>query len=240
MNVSAFIRTYKRDFPWLRYCLRSLALRGQQFSEIVVACPEQDFAELCQIQKPGRAKYISITPHCHSGYIDQQITKCHADEYCAGDFIMHFDSDCIATKDIELDTFFFWDQLQGFERLPKLLFRRWQEAGTAEAWRLVTRGVLGQEPPFETMPSHPFLYHRSTHELFRRHVADVHGKDFIKYVSRLAQFSEFNAIGNFALLFTPDAYRFVRAGANDGYPRPFRQFWSHDRPNRDEIEAILK
>lgn len=161
------------------------------------------------------------------------ITKCLADDYCIGDYVMHFDSDCIATRDIELSEFF------THEGQPKLLFRRWQDAGEAETWRLPTRGVIGQEPPFEAMCAHPFLYHRSTHELFRRHVEDVHQKDFVKYASRLAQFSEFNAIGNFALLFTPDAYRFVRAGANDGYPRPFKQFWSHGRIDHAELDAMM-
>jgi hypothetical protein len=231
MNVSAFIRSYRKDFPWLRLCLQALQTRGQQFSEIVVAVPQEDFKERPRTEG---VVFAAITPTTANGYIDQQITKCHADQYCNGDFIMHFDSDCIATHEINLREFF------SLDRLPRLLFRKWQDAGTAETWRLVTRGVLKQEPPFETMASHPFVYHRSTHELFRRHVADLHGGDFVKYASRLAQFSEFNAIGNFCLLYTPEAYQFVRAGADDGFPRPFRQHWSHDREQLAKVESLLQ
>lgn len=246
MNVSAFIRSYRKDFPWLRYCLLSLMKRGQEFSEIVVAVPEEDLEALLNTCLTGeldpyevqanRIKVVSITPYTVNGYIDQQITKCHADEYCKGDFVVHFDSDCIATREVNISALF------DTGGTPKLLFRKWEDAGTAaDAWRLVTKSVLGQDPPFETMASHPFIFHRSTHELFRRHIASIHGGDFVKYVSRLSAFSEFNAIGNFALLFTPDAYRFVRAsGEGDGYPRPFRQHWSHDRINHAEMQALLQ
>lgn len=232
-KVSAFIRSYSKDFNWLQYCLDSLAIRGKEFHEIVVAVPANDYEKALEFLELGFADLIGVDTHTNNGYIDQQICKCRAEIYCEGDFIMHFDSDCMATREIELEPFFDGDGL------PKLLFRRWGEAGDADAWRLVTRGVLKQEPPFETMPAMPFLYHRSTHELFRRHVAELHGGDFIKYASRLAQFSEFNAMGNFALLCTPDAYKFVRAGKDDGYPRPFKQHWSHAAMREEEMKAIL-
>lgn len=238
MNVSAFIRSYRKDFAWLRLCLMALNKYGGQFSEVVIVIPGDDYEQLIA-QVHGIAldhhlpiRYVPIVPQAVSGYIDQQITKCHADQYCKGDFIMHFDSDCIAEAGINMPDFFAAGR-------PKLLFRKWQDAGTAETWRLVTKGVLKQEPPFETMASHPFLYHRSTHELFRRHVGELHGGDFVKYASRLAQFSEFNALGNFALLFTPDAYSFVRAGDGDGWPRPFKQYWSHGSHDMRAIEASI-
>lgn len=242
MNVSAFIRSYAKDREWLSLCLRAVEKHGKQFSEVIVAIPETDEIHFREFDFRD-AMHTLVPVLAPNPYIDQQICKVHADEYCKGDFIMHFDSDCIATKEINLPDFFIqdsWD-IEWDKVLPKLAFRKWEDAGTAETWRLVTRGVLKQEPPFETMPCHPFVYHRSTHELFRRHVADLHGGDFIKYASRLAHFSEFNAIGNFALLYTPDAYRFVRAtGEGDGYPRPFRQFWSHSPDELRQAQELLK
>jgi hypothetical protein len=87
------------------------------------------------------------------------------------------------------------------------------------------------------------MYHRSTHELLRRHIEQVHGLSFRQWSHQVRELSEFNALGNFAHLFTPDAYHFVRAigpGA-DSYPRPFRQFYSHDgvEKHREEIGKIL-
>lgn len=239
MKVSAFIRTYRNDFGWLEYCLRSLKKYGGAFCEVVVACPAKDLNEMVsrfdvRRDLPPNLKLIGVPEFTVNGYIDQQITKCHADEFCEGDFIMHLDSDCMATEPIKFEPFF-------SDGLPKLLFRKWEDAGGAQVWKPITKSVLIREPLFETMPAMPFLYHRSTHELFRRHITDIHGRDFVKYASRLAQFSEFNAIGNFCLMFCPDAYRFIRAGgAGDTFPRPFKQHWSRGRMNRDEMEAILK
>lgn len=233
MTVSAFIRSFKGDKHWLEYCLRALQLRGGDFSEVVIAIPEGDKPEFRSFDFRGyMVEWVKeLMPTVP--YISQQLTKCSADEHCHGDFIMHFDSDCIATEEIHLHNFFKGGQ-------PKLLFRQWCDAGTAQSWRTVTKSVLLRDPCFETMASHPFIYHRSTHELFRRCVSDLHGRDFVSYVSRLSSFSEFNAIGNFCHAHTPDAYRFVRCGsAADDYPRPFKQFWSRGRFDREELEALL-
>jgi hypothetical protein len=233
MKTSAFIRSYAGDIQWLKYCLKALEKRGKQFGEIIVAIPETDEHAFRNFDF-GPAMHVIVPVLSPAPYVDQQICKVHADDYCKGDFVVHFDSDCIATRDVNVSDFF------NAEGMPKLLFRRWEDSGSAaDAWRLVTKSVLAQEPPFETMATHPTVLHRSTHELFRRHIGDIHGGDFIKYVSRLSAFSEFNALGNFALLYTPDAYRFVRAGDNDGYPRPFKQFWSRGRLNHDEMEALM-
>jgi hypothetical protein len=232
-NVSAFIRSYRNDFRWLQFCLRSLQLRGSQFAEIVVAVPQCDRAEAMALDSYG-AKLVTAETHALNGYIDQQITKCHADKYCTGDFIMHLDSDCMAEREIELLDFFDGSR-------PKLLFRRWDEAGDAKCWHDPTKSALVREPCFETMASLPIIYHRSSHELFRRYIEEVQGNEFTTYVSRLSKFSEFNAIGNFCHLFTPDAYSFVRAaGPSDGYPRPLKQFWSHGGIKAREMEELLK
>ncbi len=240
MNVSAFIRSYRGDAQWLYYCLRSLQKHGQQLSEVVVALPESDRDMARELSDLG-ARFVFWQPVTVNGYIDQQICKMHADQFCKGDFILHLDSDCMLDSELWVDHFFMEDQSREFHPRPKLLIRRWEDAGDAQCWRPFTRTTLGVEPSFETMCSLPIIYHRSSHELFRNYVKQIHGRSFIEYVARLKDFSEFNAIGNFCHLFTPDAYHFIRAtGPGDGYPRTLRQFWSRGAMKQQEMEDLLK
>lgn len=234
MNVSAFIRSYRGDFHWLEYCLRALSIRGRQFREIVIAVPVDEAQEAESRFCHFPIRLVAVIEHVpHNPYVSQQVTKSFADKLCESDFVMHFDSDCIALGEINLPDFF-------VNGRPKLLFRNWQDAGTGIAWQQPTREVLKAEPSFEMMCSHPFIYHRSSHELFRRHLSSIHHCDFIKYVAERHSFSEFNAIGNFCHLYTPDAYHFVRAGGlHDDFPRPFKQFWSKGEFNQAELEKLM-
>lgn len=232
MKVSAFVRSYAKDFPWLDYALRSLRLRGGQFHEIVLAIPFLDAKHLGSVNLVG-VKVVEIKPTCAPPYVDQQASKIWADKYCSGDYIFHLDSDCMATEEINLADFF-------FEGKPKQLFRKWENAGGAIIWRPVTKAVLKQDPPYECMPAMPFLYHRSTHELFRNQMERNHGYKFRDWIGSIEQLSEFNAIGNYCHLYTPEEYHFIEAtGPGDGYPRPIRQFWSHAPINHAEMEPIL-
>ena len=236
MNISIFIRSYAKDKEWLRLCLQALQKRLQSQEilplEIVVAIPKGDagvFADFPFDEFGAEVTYVS--QRHPNPYVDQQVTKILADTYCLGDFILHVDSDSIAREPLDLSYYF-------VEGRPKLLFRKWEDAGTAICWKLITTQVLRVVPFFETMPSIGIMYHRSTHALFRQYLEQVHGLSFGAWVGTVGNLSEFNAIGNFAHMFTPEAYHFIRAvgpGA-DCYPRPFRQFYSHDGVEKHQVE----
>lgn len=234
MKVSAFIRSYRKDFEWLRYCLLSLKRHGSQFHEIVVAVPAQEAPALLVPPHLG-VRVVKLQPKHQRGYIDQQHSKCTADLHCSGDYIMHFDSDCVAKQTINLPDFFVGDR-------PKLLFRPWAEAGDAICWRAITHQALRREPLFETMPAMPFLYPAKAHKAFRTYIQWLYQTDFDAWFAQLPEFSEFNALGNFCHQLLPDAFHFVRAtGESDGYPRPFAQFWSHSKidENLQQLEALI-
>lgn len=235
-KVSIFIRSYAKDRPWLEYCLQLLEQRAD-VSDITVVIPRTDEKAFADFHWRGVwVQFVDrISP---DGYVDQQASKCYADRYCGGDFILHVDSDMLLTRTLDLGSYF-----EGGK--PKLIFRRWEECGTAICWRQITKDALRAAPQFEFMPCCGIVYHRSTHELFRRYIEGVHGTRFDAFIKGRPHryFSEFNALGNFSHLFTPDAYSFVRCQGPgvDSYPRPFRQFFSHDgvEKHREEIERIL-
>lgn len=237
MNVSILIRTCTKDIPWLRYCLTALMARATGFREIVVACLPGDAEDIRCVVNDYPVRLVIVDQVCGNDYIGQQLTKCQADLYTVGDYVMHIDSDCIATKPFTPDEFF-------VAARPRVLWRNWADVGDAIAWRLPTEQVLGHAPPYETMACHPMVHSARALERFRRHVARQHGKDFDRYVAGLAEFSEFNAIGNFLYLFEPMTCEWAQADpATDNYPRPLRQFrtWDGITPEtRAEIEQLLQ
>jgi hypothetical protein len=222
-NVSIFIRTYAKDAKeWLGYCLQSLVERAKGFVEIVVACPVNDKDAVLPVVARFPARLVLVNPVCQSGYIDQQHSKCCADLYISGEYIIHVDSDCVATREFTPEEFF------SANGKPKLLVRPWSQAEGAICWRSPTKLVLGVEPPFETMATHPTIHRRETLQNFRSFIERRKGKTFAGYIGSLANFSEFNAIGNYAVIHELDNYSIVQCDyGKDGYPRPLRQFWSH-------------
>lgn len=237
MKVSAFIRSYVGDKQWLEYCLKSIVKYGDPFWELVICVPVHDLDEMTRLVngfKFDHSRIVGVGEYCKTGYVQQQADKLCADQMTSGDYIMFFDSDCILTGPIDLPDFFVGER-------PKLLFSPWHDVGTAHFWNHVTKQVLKSEPFFETMRAHPSTWHRRTLSQFRNRMENIHGKPFVEYMATLDQFSEFNALGNFAHQHAPEDYTWVRAGENDGYPRPFRQFWSkrEDFP-KDELDTMVR
>lgn len=232
MKTSIFIRTYAKDAEWLSLCIDSLLKFAQGFHEIVVIYPSSeaeqfswlhDVAERHADDMTGEGPLVTSQwePRCANGYIDQQITKIHADEFCEGDFILHIDSDCIAQVPFKPEEFFIGAR-------PMIAIRKWEDVGDAICWREPVEKTLDLHPTFETMACMPIIHNRSLYPLFRQRIQEIHGKSADDYIAGLTRFSEFNALGSFAHQYLPDWYHFVRVSNNpDIYPRPVKQYWSY-------------
>lgn len=247
-DVSIFIRTCLKDAAWLDYCLQSLVKRAVGgFREIVVAARLAEAEDIRVIVGKYPVRIVAVDAVCENDYIGQQHTKCCADKWCVGEFIMHWDSDCIALRDFTPGEFF-------TDGLPMFLYRPWEKAEGAATWREPTSGALGCPAPFETMATHPMIHPRGLLNDFRRYIEILHRVPFAKFMRGLAKFSEFNAIGNFAYLYQRGRYKWIETGditerlqdgsakATDGYPRPLKQFhsWGGLTPAiQKEIEAII-
>lgn len=222
-DVSIFIRSYEKDFPWLVYCVRSIRKFVQGYSEIVIAVPRGQLPALMEAMKGAMSSkliFVEIDPIHENGYIDQQISKLLADKYCSGGFIMHVDSDCCFDSPVDIQG----DFIAG--AMPTILYTLWTQAGEAICWKEPTREALGFEPSFETMCALPIVHHRGTYFVLREYMQAVHGMPAEDYAATVKKFSEFNTLGNFAVQFLSSYYRVVRADpAIDGIPR-LRQHWS--------------
>lgn len=216
MNVSVYIRSYARDFPWLEYCFRSIEMRLRGYCELIVQIPSADMPKLPRI--PEGAKVHGATETC-TGYIAQQISKLNCDALCRGDYILHIDSDCILTREIHVDEFF-------EDGKPMLLTREWDNVGQAVCWREPTLKATGLEPAFEYMACMPIIHRRLIYEMCRNRIAGTHKESANRYVARQETFSEFNCLGAVAAHYMPDKY-VIRPAApgTDNFPR-MRQFYS--------------
>jgi hypothetical protein len=237
MTCSIFVRSYRGDREWLRYCLRALRDRATGFLETVVCLPVGDEPHFEHFD------YMGARVEWHhdigaDGYLGQQACKAHADEMCRGDHIMFVDSDTILTRVTEPKEFTFGGK-------PITLIRHWSEVGEAIMWRDVVHKALGFEPAFEGMACMPLVHDRRMFPLLRQYFQSVHGKSLRDYVKECAgrAFSEFNVFAAFAQRYTPHLYEWRMCDpGNDGYPRIFTQFWSWSGvdEHRNEIERILR
>lgn len=220
MTTSIFIRSYAKDFEWLKYCLRSIQKHCRGFHETVIATPD---ASILQTWGLTREKVCQVTesPGC-GGYMLQQIDKLNADRYCSGDYVLFVDSDCTFQTACEPATFFTGDK-------PTMLITPYSELGTTVPWQKSTEKALGFPCEFETMRRLPMLYPRDLFTPLRTHIQSRHGKSLEEYVRSQPNnaFSEFNAMGSWALKFHPDRFAWLDTTKNPLPPTIVNQNWSY-------------
>ena len=230
MTCSIFIKTYATDFPWLKYCLRSIAKFCSGFSEIVLVAGYDDIKEL---NSWGLTRERLVGVHeKEPGYLWQQAVKMNADSMCSSDFILFVDSDCCFTRQVTPDMFF-------MDRKPISFKTSYVSLGDAVHWKPPTEKALGFKCDWETMRRFPLVYPRHTLAGLRAHIADQHKMSFNDYVIYSGGFSEFNALGSFILDKLPDALHWIDTERDDMPATVLVQHWSHGGLT-DEIKARLE
>lgn len=228
--TSIFIKTCRKDFEWLRYCLRSIFIYGRDFEEVVVVCDESGRSDIEYVNTDGVT--VHFVPDHRNGYIHQQVVKLLADTYCRSDRILFVDCDCVFFA-----PFCPGDFLRGSK--PMLLKTRYGDLGGGECWKPITEHYLGGTVEFEYMRRMPLIFDRRTLESLRTAYPSLLGQ-LDKLTDR--QFSEFNALGAFAERTHPELYTIIDT-ADEIPPKFAEQFWSWGgiTPEiRTKIEAMLE
>lgn len=236
MTTSIFIRSYRNDREWLRYCLRALAKYAKGFCETVVVLPKGDEPHFENFDSHG-AKIVWFDDLPGPGYLVAQYSKLMADTFCLGDRILFVDSDAILSKPCIPEDFLDGDK-------PIHLLGHWSEVGDAICWKDVTKRAVGFEPPFEYMRCLPIIHDRRLFPIIREYMQATHGRSLGEYIQAQPrhEFSEFNVAGVLAHHFLPHLYTWrVANWEYDGYPRYFKQFWSYDGvdKHREELERLV-
>lgn len=230
-----FIKTWPRDYDWLRYCLRSIDKFASGFRRIVVVAPDMAIPQSCR-----KMEWIGEADR-EPGYLWQQRVKLYADEKSDADYILFMDSDCIFTRPVEPNTFM---------RGGKV---KWAHAPFREdekrAWQPVMSKFLNQEVGGSFMAAHPFLFPRWLFEALREFCRVTHKQELSDYImaqadpKNMLSFSEFNCAGAFAWFHHREKFEWIDKTKEIVEPCVFQGFThgGEERKAQDlaEFERLL-
>jgi hypothetical protein len=231
LKYDIVIRSYYKDFSWLRYALLSIQRNCRGFSRVVLVVPESSRPRLDSM---GLAGDVTITcPDYKDDYLGQQVTKLTADRLTDADYICHIDSDCVFCRRTTPDDFFESGK-------PVILMTQYSALDPHVPWKGLTEKLLRHDVHHEFMRNPPYIFPRWIYGALREYVLSTHGIPLEDYI--LAQpfrgFSEFNALGAYAWHYHRDQFvwREVGPGALDS---PCRAFWSWGGID-DVVECEMK
>lgn len=226
-TIDIFIKTYHRDFKWLKYALESIKRNVFQYNNLILLVPEHEKHLFDTRELPKRTMLFYVKER-GNGYLFQQWCKLSAYKYSSADFIMMSDSDCIFTRAIYLQDYIRDDK-------PQILYTSWEKVGDAVCWREPTEKIIGEEVPWETMRRNCLIYHRSTLGNL-----SIWKPDLENIVMNSERFSEFNLIGSYAYKFEQEKYKFVNTDDWTYVPPLAEQLWSHASKNENAKELHLR
>jgi hypothetical protein len=230
------IRSYARDFDWLRYCLASIARFARGFRRVILVVPESSAAQLAARGLSGGVTLVC--PDYDVDYLGQQVTKLSADLFSDAAYICHVDSDCIFDRPLAPPDFFREGKVEialtGYDRLPR-----------GRTWQAATERALGYSLAHDFMRRQPHVYPRWLYAEVRERIREVHGVPAESYV--LAQpprgFSEFNALGAHAFARHRERFSWTPLEPDAPNQSLCRWYWSWGGltpPIEREIAAILE
>jgi hypothetical protein len=252
--TSVFVVTYKKDIDFFRYFVKSYVKFARGFTEFVVACPHEDVSLFMgEVAHLPDAHVNGYREHPAKGHLRHQVIKCRADEYCLGDFVAHFDSDCLFTDHCTPEDFFVGDK-------PIVWRERYADFKDQHpirfGWQKCVYNATGIVATWEYMCRHPSVYPRGLYKPFREAVEGHTGSGFDDYVvsgkgSFPYEWAEFPTIGAFAHVTMYDKIHWhdcqlqslMPSGWYRQYPgEKVKMYWSHkgvDSEVKADIEKIL-
>lgn len=209
--IDILIPTYHADFVWLDFCLRAVKKFTSEFRNVIIVSDNDghtvpnsilDIMPVTVVYKDVPTKWPTKLNH-RPGYLWQQILKLSWMDYTDADAVLILDSDEMLVSHITPSTF---RDKRGRWRWA---YRNWEDAGSANMWKVPTQEILKFEPQYEAMPFAPFIFERKITYDFIQYLKEIHGATnlfdvFFKY--NMTLFSEYNAYGSYVLKFDTDVY----------------------------------
>jgi hypothetical protein len=249
--MKIFISTYKQDFCWLEYLLKSLEKYAKGFSGITIVCdfdgehiPAKTLDSVKSIPldviyvEPPKTKDFNVGGVKRSGYFWQQWIKLRWFDYCDGDSCMQMDSDCILKQELTPEDLqskngaWFWN------------FRPWSSMNQNN-WKPYTEKALGiQNIVNQGMMDRMFVLTKDVTKKLLIHWGKQYGLeemtwDYI-YTNEL-KFSEYCMYGAFIeLIEKPDIHE-IRIFQNaEEHKRVVGKFSTKKRSYDGLTEKIIK
>lgn len=236
MVCDILVRSYRRDFEWLGYCLESIVARCDGFREAILVLPAADEARLPRLRLPAGVR-VELCRDYRDDYLGQQATKLYADTYSDADLICHVDADCVFGRRIVPA-----DLLR--EGRPVVFTRRLSELPRGTPWRRPTEAFLGWQVELDFMQRQPRTFPHWLYGELRAFCRERHGRELEEYVTSRPPraFSEYNVLAAYALHFHRDAFAWVDATSPGAGLELCRWYWSWggiDARLRRELDAVV-
>lgn len=216
MTIDIFIRTYHKDIEWLNIALKSIHEKVRGYRNIVITIPKGQGRLLEHLT----AEKVIEVEDMKDGYIGQQLTKLEAWNYTDADYVIFWDSDVVATTEIDVVSEYF---VNGKPIVYKTLY-----SSIDAPWQPITEHAVGFKVDYEYMRRMPIVYSAKTLSSVCGHLISLHDMPVRTYLSKLKNraFSEFNVCGAIAEKYYPQFYHFVDTEQVAMQPNKVRQFWS--------------
>ncbi len=225
MTIDVFYRSYRGDFEWLKYSLESTYKFVKGFNEVHICVPADDIGLL-----KSKNERVHLTKRWEDDYMGQQADKLYADIHCHSDFILHIDSDCLWTHEVDLEQLF-------EDGKPVML----HEECLDSPWPKISQAALGFIPKYEFMRRHPFIYPRDLYAEFRRWMFNRHECEIGQFIQRQQgrHFSEFHTFGAWCYEYKRDRFAWKKPSEFPSFVKQWRS-WDGLTPEIEkEIHLIL-
>jgi hypothetical protein len=235
-NIDILIKTYEKDYEWLKYCLRSIDKFVTGVRRVWVLTPQKAW---CPKTTVIPCQVVEVEEYKHDAYLSQQLFKIQADTFSDADWILHIDSDTIFTRPVTPETY-----LKDAKYVWMMTPMDQAHPDQQQSWRKVMEKFVGKPPTFEFMRRFPFMFPRWLYAEFRKFCEVQHQVGIERYVmdQPYREFSEFNAIGFYAYEYWKDKFEWIDTSKHPESEWPVLtvdQRWSHSEIPVQEWETIL-
>lgn len=233
LTIDIVIRTYFRDFRWLRAALKSVMRFATGHRRIIVVMPRSSLDRLpADLAAPSAGVTLLTCAEYEDDYLGQQITKLSADRLSDADALAHIDSDCL-----------FWSPCDLHRLLTEhgcIIIRHWRRSPrtATDGWRACVADFFGEPLPFDALVTPPLLFPRDLYGDLRKASLSLHGCLLETWAlgRRADTLSEFGLLAAAAWFWHRE--RFVWRDADDEVTWPCRQYWSR-APALQSVEQAL-
>ena len=220
MTTSLFVRSYPKDFEWLRYSIASMKKYLTGVDNKVLVVPWQTIIPV-EIESFFDVVVESYLYEKLDGYVAQQFDKLDAHRYVNTDHILYSDSDCIYTAPFDVSRMFTPQPVLGMTPYTQL------EGSDGHIWKSITENLIGFPVSHEFMRTFPIIHKTETVRQFSIDYPEIYkrvqGRDV----------SEFNLLGAYAF-HKEHNYHFTE----DVPKYPCHQFWSWSGLTEEEKKTI--
>ncbi len=221
--VDLVIRSYYRDFRWLRLALASIDIFLRGYREVVLLLPESSMDRWRESLAPeGMPLRLVVCKDYADDYLGQQVSKLYADQVSGADYIAHLDSDCSFVRPTSC-----LEELFRAGR-PIHIYRQSAVRPAFDGWRRSVQRILGINTVSDFMVKLPAVYPREIYSQLRQFVLGLHGQELAELVlaQRSDQFSEFSVLGAYAFEYMHERFTWLEAEDESLASWPCIQFWS--------------